>query len=126
MREGKGLSGIWKETRGLFCSSLSFLLLPLLPDVLQLPVVEEEVGPAGAVAAHDGHGVALDLVAGPAEDAQQEVQELVARMRSFGRLFRLALTAVGSGRPICVHFAAAQGTCWSSSPPLAGILPFRL
>ena len=67
-----------------------FLLLPLLPDVLQLPVVEDEVG-AGALAAHDGHAAggvaALDLAPRPAaEDAQQKVHELAARARSLGRL----------------------------------------
>ena len=50
----------------------SFLLLPLLPDVLELPVIEDEVS-AGALAAHDGHGAALDLAARPPEDAQQEL-----------------------------------------------------
>ena len=74
----------------MFGSPFPFLLLPLLPDVLQLPVVEDEVG-AGALAAHDGHAAggvaALDLAPRPAaEDAQQKVHELAARARSLGRL----------------------------------------
>ena len=77
-----------KAKLGVFGSP--FLLLPLLPDVLQLPVVEDEVG-AGALAAHDGHAAAgvaaLDLAPRPAaEDAQQKVHELAARARSLGRL----------------------------------------
>ena len=83
-----------------------FLLLPLLPDVLQLPVVEDEVG-AGALAAHDGHAAggvaALDLAPRPAaEDAQQKVHELAARARSLGRLcFTLGTARSAVVRTLC-------------------------
>ena len=82
-----------------------FLLLPLLPDVLQLPVVEDEVG-AGALAAHDGHAAgvaALDLAARPAaEDAQQKVHELAPSDRSLGRLLGLACLTLGTARSAVV------------------------
>ena len=107
---------------GVFGSPFPFLLLPLLPDVLQLPVVEDEVG-AGALAAHDGHtGVAaLDLAPRPAaKDAQQKVHELAARARSLGRLLGLACLTLGTARSavvtlcwcslISLHFVAAQET----------------
>ena len=103
-KEGRWDWDTEKAKLGVFGSP--FLLLPLLPDVLQLPVVEDEVG-AGALAAHDGHAAggvaALDLAPRPAaEDAQQKVHELAARARSLGRLLGLACFTLGTARSAVV------------------------
>ena len=103
-KEGRWDRDTEKAKLGVFGSP--FLLLPLLPDVLQLPVVEDEVG-AGALAAHDGHAAggvaALDLAPRPAaEDAQQKVHELAARARSLGRLLGLACLTLGTARSAVV------------------------
>ena len=103
-KEGRWDRDTEKAKLGVFGSP--FLLLPLLPDVLQLPVVEDEVG-AGALAAHDGHAAgrvaALDLAPRPAaEDAQQKVHELAARARSLGRLcFTLGTARSAVVRTLC-------------------------